>query len=114
MKQVTLTAPKTFEIHEVETPSIQPHEALLKVKAVGICGSDIHAYFGKHPFMSFPITLGHEAAGVVEAVGLEQDLWSESDWNTRQIRQLALGCTEADMEDPWFSFLGSAYAYYGY
>ena len=52
--------------------------------------------------------------GVVEAVGLEQDLWSESDWNTRQIRQLALGCTEADMEDPWFSFLGSAYAYYGY
>lgn len=69
MKQVTLTAPKTFEISEVDIPQIKPHEALLKIKAVGICGSDIHAYFGEHPFMSFPITLGHESAGEVVAVG---------------------------------------------
>ena len=69
MKQVTLTAPKTFEIQEVEIPKVQPHEALLKVKAVGICGSDIHAYYGKHPFMSFPITLGHETAGEVVQLG---------------------------------------------
>lgn len=71
MKQVTLVSPETFEIHQVPVPQCQPDQALLKVKAVGICGSDIHAYYGKHPFMSFPITLGHEATGEVVQVGAE-------------------------------------------
>lgn len=69
MKQVTLVSPETFEVSQVPVPECQPGQALLKVKAVGICGSDIHAYYGKHPFMSFPITLGHEAAGEVVQVG---------------------------------------------
>lgn len=69
MKQVTLVSPETFEVSQVPVPECQRGQALLKVKAVGICGSDIHAYYGKHPFMSFPITLGHEAAGEVIQVG---------------------------------------------
>ncbi|MGI6070545.1 MAG: zinc-dependent alcohol dehydrogenase [Blautia sp.] len=69
MKQAVLTAPETFEIREVEKPVPQKGEALLKVKAVGICGSDIHAYYGKHPFMSCPIVLGHEATGEVVELG---------------------------------------------
>ncbi len=69
MKQVTLVSPETFEVSQVPVPECQRDQALLKVKAVGICGSDIHAYYGKHPFMSFPITLGHEAAGEVIQVG---------------------------------------------
>lgn len=71
MKQVTLVSEKTFEVKDVPVPSYAPNQAMLKVKAVGICGSDIHAYYGKHPFMSFPITLGHEATGEVIAVGSE-------------------------------------------
>lgn len=71
MKQFTLIAPKTFEMNDVPVPECGASQALLKVKAVGICGSDIHAYYGKHPFMSFPITLGHEATGEVCAVGAE-------------------------------------------
>ena len=39
------------------------------MEAVGICGSDIHAVHGKHPFMSFPIVLGHEATGEVVETG---------------------------------------------
>lgn len=69
MKQAELVAPKTIEIHEVPTPKITATQALLKVHAVGICGSDIHAWHGKHPFISCPIVTGHEAAGEVVEVG---------------------------------------------
>ena len=71
MKQVTLVSKETFEINEVPMATYGPKQALLKVKAVGICGSDIHAYYGKHPFISFPVVQGHEATGEVVAVGEE-------------------------------------------
>lgn len=69
MKQAILTKPETIEFSETAKPVITADEALLKVTNVGICGSDIHAYYGKHPFMSFPIRLGHEMSGIVEEVG---------------------------------------------
>ncbi|MBQ8304710.1 MAG: alcohol dehydrogenase catalytic domain-containing protein [Blautia sp.] len=71
MKQAILTKPETIEFSEIEKPVIQPHEILMKVKNIGICGSDIHAYYGKHPFMSFPIRLGHEMAGEIVEVGAD-------------------------------------------
>jgi len=71
MKQVTLVSKATFEIQETAVPACGPKQVLLKVKAVGICGSDIHAYYGKHPFISFPVTQGHEATGEVVSVGAE-------------------------------------------
>ncbi|MCP1100962.1 L-iditol 2-dehydrogenase [Aequitasia blattaphilus] len=69
MKQAILTAPETIEFSEISNPDIMPHQILIKVKNIGICGSDIHAYYGKHPFMSFPIRLGHEMAGEVMEFG---------------------------------------------
>lgn len=69
MKQVTLVAPKKFEVSEVPVPEINDDQILIKVKTVGICGSDIHAYFGHHPFMSCPIVLGHEASGEIVKLG---------------------------------------------
>lgn len=69
MKQAVLTGPETIEFSEIENPVIKPNEVLMKVKNIGICGSDIHAYYGKHPFMSFPIRLGHEMAGEVVETG---------------------------------------------
>ena len=36
---------------------------------IGICGSDIHVYHGKHPFTSYPVTRGHEVSGEVVAFG---------------------------------------------
>lgn len=71
MKQITLVAKETFEIKEVPMATYGPKQALLKVKAVGICGSDIHAYYGKHPFISFPVVQGHEATGEVVEIGAE-------------------------------------------
>ncbi|WP_181899161.1 zinc-dependent alcohol dehydrogenase [Lachnotalea glycerini] len=71
MKQAILTHPKTIEFSEIEKPIMKANEILMKVKKIGICGSDIHAYYGEHPFMSFPIRLGHEMAGEVIEVGSE-------------------------------------------
>jgi len=42
---------------------------LLRIKRIGICGSDVHAYHGRHPFMRYPKVQGHEFSGLVEVVG---------------------------------------------
>ncbi|RKF17948.1 galactonate oxidoreductase [Alginatibacterium sediminis] len=66
----SLVCEKPFEIayKEVSIPTIGIDQALIKVKAVGICGTDIHAYAGRQPFFSYPRVLGHEICGVVETV----------------------------------------------
>lgn len=69
MKQVKLVEVKKFEIEEVAIPEPSATQALIKVKAVGICGSDIHAYEGKHPFVHPPVVMGHEMTGEVVKVG---------------------------------------------
>lgn len=69
MKQAILSKPEEFIFQEVDKPQIGTGQVLFKVKAVGICGSDIHAYYGKHPFISCPIVLGHEATGEVVEIG---------------------------------------------
>lgn len=69
MRQIVLTAKETFEMREIPVPEITADQALVRVRAVGVCGSDIHAYYGEHPFMSFPIVLGHEMAGEIAKVG---------------------------------------------
>ena len=73
MKQAVLVKPESFEIREVPIPEITDDQALIRVRAVGICGSDIHAYYGKHPFISCPIVMGHEAAGDVVKIG--KNVW---------------------------------------
>lgn len=50
-------------------PAPGPDEVVLKVHACSICGSDLHAYHGKHPRIVFPRVLGHEFAGEIVAVG---------------------------------------------
>lgn len=69
MRQVVLAAPEKFEERQVEIPKAGEGQVLLKIKAVGICGSDLHTYYGKHPFVHTPIVLGHEASGEVVEVG---------------------------------------------
>ena len=55
-------------LKEREVPSRPgPDDVLIDVKAVGICGSDIHAYRGTQPFQSYPRILGHELSGLVSA-----------------------------------------------
>jgi L-iditol 2-dehydrogenase len=53
-----------------QMPTIQSSDQILiKVKTVGICGSEVHAFRGSHPFRKAPVILGHEMAGDVVSVG---------------------------------------------
>jgi len=69
MLKATLTKPATIEFSQVEKPAPKAGEALIEVKYIGVCGSDVHAYHGKHPFVPLPITLGHEISGAVTEIG---------------------------------------------
>jgi L-iditol 2-dehydrogenase/threonine 3-dehydrogenase len=61
--------PGQIEIKNVPNPGLEDDEILLHIKRIGICGSDIHVWHGKHPFTSYPIVQGHEYSGIVEKVG---------------------------------------------
>ena len=69
MKQAVMTNPGKIEIHEVPAPTPGPGEVLLRIQRIGVCGSDIHVYHGKHPLTSYPVVQGHEFSAVLEAVG---------------------------------------------
>ena len=64
---------KPWNIHTVELPTPRPKsgEALIRVKAVGICGSDIGAFRGSNPLVSYPRVIGHEIAGEILSVPAE-------------------------------------------
>ncbi len=62
-------APADLRIDDLATPEPGPGEVLVRVHACGVCASDLHVVQGITPAAHLPITLGHEAAGVVEAVG---------------------------------------------
>ncbi len=69
MKQVRLVAPQTVILEEVEKPAPADTQVLIRVKRIGVCGSDIHAYYDKHPYISCPIVQGHEFSGEVVETG---------------------------------------------
>jgi len=69
MKQAVIRQPHELEVVEAEPPEARSGDLLVRSVTVGICGSDLHAFEGRHPFISLPVVPGHEVAGVVEAVG---------------------------------------------
>ncbi len=60
-----------LELHEVPRPTVGPGDVLVRIKAAGICHSDVHYRAGKSPVRPLPMTLGHEIAGVTEEVGAQ-------------------------------------------
>ncbi len=69
MRQVVLAAAGELRIEEAPLPEPGAGELRVRAQAVGICGSDLHAFADEHPFIDLPVVPGHEAAGVVDAVG---------------------------------------------
>ncbi|MDA5558395.1 zinc-dependent alcohol dehydrogenase [Shimia sp. MMG029] len=66
MKALIYDAPKTLRFQDVPMPAMQERDTLIRVEAVGICGSDMHAFLGHDSRRPAPLILGHEAAGIVE------------------------------------------------
>jgi len=71
MKAAVLTAHHRIELRDIADPQPRPDEIVIAVEASGICGSDLHAWHGRHPFRQPPVVLGHEPAGTVVARGPE-------------------------------------------
>jgi L-iditol 2-dehydrogenase len=79
MKALVLAAYNRFEMQERPVPEIGPDDVLLKVAACGICGSDVHGMDGSSGRRQPPIIMGHEAAGVIAALGGNVTDWAEGD-----------------------------------
>jgi 2-desacetyl-2-hydroxyethyl bacteriochlorophyllide A dehydrogenase len=63
MKALVCTKPGEFAYEERQLPQHRKGHAILKIKRIGICGTDLHAFEGTQPFFEYPRILGHELAG---------------------------------------------------
>jgi 2-desacetyl-2-hydroxyethyl bacteriochlorophyllide A dehydrogenase len=66
MKTLTCTTPGTFEYTDTAKPILSEGNTILKIKRIGICGTDLHAFEGTQPFFNYPRILGHELAAEIE------------------------------------------------
>lgn len=98
MKALVLTEYNHFELQDVAKPTIRPNEVLVRVQAVGICGSDVHGMDGSSGRRIPPITMGHEASGIIAEVGAEVRGWATGDRVTFDSTVYAL--------DDWYSRRG--------
>lgn len=69
MIQALMTRPGEIIYQDVDVPAVGHDQIKVKMKRIGVCGSDIHVYHGKHPFTSYPVVQGHEVSAQVVEVG---------------------------------------------
>ncbi len=69
MRAVVFAEPGRWSLEDVPEPDVGPRDVLVRVEAVGLCGTDLHVLDGEFAPTVFPIIPGHETSGVVEAVG---------------------------------------------
>lgn len=69
MKAAVVTKIQCVNIQDVDVPTIKDDEVLIKVRTVGVCGSDLHLFQGIHAFRKPPAVLGHEVAGDIVQTG---------------------------------------------
>ncbi len=94
MKAAVLRDYYRFEIEEVPEPDPAPNEVKIRVVATGICGSDMHAYDGTHPFRRPPSIQGHEFSGNIVAVGSEVRRFAVGDRVTVDPQRVCGECEE--------------------
>ena len=72
MESLICLHPGSFEYKEIAAPVLQSGHAIIQIKRIGICGTDLHAYKGTQPYFTYPRILGHElAADLIEADGTD-------------------------------------------
>lgn len=73
MKQLVCNTPFEFEYKNGKRPALKDGYAILKVKNIGICGTDLHAYEGTQPYFNYPRILGHELACEIAEIEENQE-----------------------------------------
>jgi L-iditol 2-dehydrogenase len=79
MKALVLKEYRQFAVEDFPVPELGPHEVLIRVRACGICGSDVHGMDGSSGRRIPPIVMGHEAAGVIAEIGGAVSGWKKGD-----------------------------------
>jgi len=79
MKALRYLGPERLEIQELKEPVVKEDEVLLKIKACGICGSDVHGFLGLTGRRIEPMTMGHEFAGEIEEIGINVKRYSRGE-----------------------------------
>ncbi len=79
MKALLLKQYMQLEVTDLPTPEIGPDDVLVRVRACGICGSDVHGMDGSTGRRIPPVVMGHEAAGVIARAGRNVNDWKEGD-----------------------------------
>ncbi len=70
----------SVELREIPVPEIGDEDVLLRVSAVGVCGSDLHQWTSDHSWeVNYPVVLGHEFSGTIESLGSRVKGWSVGD-----------------------------------
>lgn len=69
MKTLVCKQPYELVYEERDVPIAEDDRIVMKISAIGICGTDIHAFAGNQPFFEYPRVLGHEASGIIYALG---------------------------------------------
>ena len=69
MLRATMTKPGEIVFENIQIPDVGDNQVLLKMARIGVCGSDMHVYHGKHPYTSYPVVQGHEVTAIVEKCG---------------------------------------------
>src|SRR6187431_1066509 len=91
------------EVVTINVPDPGPGEALVQVQACGVCHTDLHYREGGIND-DFPFLLGHEAAGVVEAVGPDVTGVAPGDFVILNWRAVCGNCRACDRGEPWYCF----------
>jgi 2-desacetyl-2-hydroxyethyl bacteriochlorophyllide A dehydrogenase len=68
MKTLMCVEPGKFQYETREEPHLKPNYAIIKIKRIGVCGTDLHAFEGTQPYFEYPRILGHELSGELIAV----------------------------------------------
>jgi threonine dehydrogenase-like Zn-dependent dehydrogenase len=71
MKALVISEPGTARIENIAEPETKPGEVLLRVRRIGLCGSDLNSFRGRNPLVSFPRIPGHEVAATIVSLDAE-------------------------------------------
>jgi 2-desacetyl-2-hydroxyethyl bacteriochlorophyllide A dehydrogenase len=63
MQALICKEPYQFEYSDIAAPELKPNHAIIRIKRIGICGTDLHAFEGTQPYFNYPRILGHELSG---------------------------------------------------
>ncbi|MCM3790537.1 zinc-binding alcohol dehydrogenase family protein [Domibacillus indicus] len=79
MKTIVCKEPNHLKMSDVYPPVAKEGEAIVRIRRIGICGTDLHAFKGNQPYFTYPRILGHELSGIIESAGKNESAFKEGD-----------------------------------